>query len=346
MNETPSAVNNRQHLKTFAVIFTIFGVLLFAYFVYSVGITEIIEGVEKIGIAGFALIVFLYLLRIIVRAIAWKLSVSHEYKLSFNDTFQAVIIGEAVSSVIPLGILASGTSKAVAVANRVPLVVGLSSVATENLFYTLVTGTFIICGAIAFLLGVEVESIWLIPVFGVIGLILLLIAFGIFAIIKQWHLVSGICNFFYDRHILRGILEHGREQALEFEHLIFDFYRQKSANFLPIILCEMLYHVFGIAEVWFILSKISDVMPTLYNSFLLESVSRVVAITFKLIPFAIGVDEASSQFITENLSLGVAVGVTIAILRKGRILFWAICGILLILKREISLAHLLNRKKQ
>lgn len=343
--ETPAATNKRKHLKTFAIIFTVLGVLLFAYFVYSVGITEIIEGIEKIGIAGFGLLVFLYLLRIIVRAIAWKLSVSHEYKLSFNDTFQAVIIGEAVSSIIPLGILASGTSKAVAVSNRVPLVVGLSSVATENLFYTLVTGTFIICGAIAFLLGVEVENIWLIPVFGVIGFIILLIAFGVVAIIKQWHLVSSICNFLYNRHILRRFLEHGRKQALEFEHLIFDFYRQKSGNFLPIILCEILYHVFGVAEVWFILSKISEVVPTLYSSFLLESVSRVVTITFKLIPFAIGVDEASSQFIADNLSLGVAAGVTIAILRKGRILFWAICGMLLILKREISLTHLLDHKK-
>jgi Lysylphosphatidylglycerol synthase TM region len=343
--EIPSAVNKRKHLKTFAVIFTIFGVLLFVYFVYSVGITEIIEGVEKIGIAGFALIVFLYLLRIIVRAIAWKLSVSNPHQLSFNDTFQAVIIGEAVSSIIPLGILASGTSKAVAVSNRIPLVAGLSSVATENLFYTLVTGIFIICGAIAFLFGVEVESIWLIPVFGVIGFISALITFGFLAIIKQWHLVSGLLEFFYKRNILRGILENLRVQALEFEHLIFDFYRQKSANFLPIIVCEILYHVIGVTEVWFILSKISEVMPTLYSSFLLESVSRVVTITFKLIPFAIGVDEASSQFITENLSLGVAVGVTIAILRKGRILFWAICGMLLILKREISLTHLLNHKQ-
>jgi Lysylphosphatidylglycerol synthase TM region len=345
MNETPTAVNKRQHLKTFAVIFTIFGILLFAYFVYSVGLTEIIEGVEKIGLAGFALLVFLYLLRIIARAIAWQLSVSNPHKLGFNDTFQAVIIGEAVSSIIPLGILASGTSKAVAVSNRVPFVAGLSSVATENLFYTLVTGIFIICGAVAFLLGVEVETIWLIPVFGVISFILLLISFFAVAIIKQWHLVSGLLEFFYKRNILRKILENLRVQALEFEHLIFAFYREKSSNFLPIILCEILYHVFGIAEVWFILSKISETIPTLYSSFLLESVSRAVAITFKLIPFAIGVDEASSQFITDNLELGAAVGVTIAILRKGRILFWAICGMSLILKREISLTHLLNHKK-
>lgn len=125
---------NLKHLRSIGIILSFLGICLFVYFVYSVGVNEILEGVAKIGFGGFSVILFLYLLRICVRASAWKLSVYEPYKLHFKDTFQAVIIGEAVSSIIPLGILASGTSKAVAVSNRIPLVAGLSSVATENLF--------------------------------------------------------------------------------------------------------------------------------------------------------------------------------------------------------------------
>ena len=44
----------------------------------------------------------------------------------YKDTIPALIIGEAMSTIIPLGILVSGTTKAVAVRKRVPLVVGLS----------------------------------------------------------------------------------------------------------------------------------------------------------------------------------------------------------------------------
>ena len=52
---------------------------------------------------------------------AWKLSVFEPYNLRIKDAVAAVIIGEALSSMIPLGILVSGTSKAVAVRKQVPL---------------------------------------------------------------------------------------------------------------------------------------------------------------------------------------------------------------------------------
>jgi hypothetical protein len=57
----------------------------------------------------------IYFLRISCRATSWRLSVNEPYKLNFSDTLPAVIIGEALSSLLPLGILISGTSKAVAV---------------------------------------------------------------------------------------------------------------------------------------------------------------------------------------------------------------------------------------
>lgn len=342
-SNTQNPSKRLNHLKILGLLLTAIGIGLFIYFVYSVGISEILEGVGKIGWIGFAIILFIYLLRICVRASAWKLSVYDPYKLSFYDTFSAVIIGEAVSSVIPLGILASGTSKAVAVSNRVPLVVGLSSVATENLFYTLVTSLFIVSGATAFLYNYSAESSWIWTIYALIGFIVILLALGILMILRQWHWASGICEWLYKKGVLRKYLEDGRLHVRLFENLIYGFYRRHPNRFAPIILFEVLYHACGIAEVLFILSRISEAVPTFYSAFLLESVSRVVTITFKLIPFAIGVDEASSQFISENLALGIAVGVTIAILRKGRILFWAIIGILIILFRGLTLAEILSR---
>jgi hypothetical protein len=56
-----------------------------------------------------------------------------------------------------------------------------------------------------------------------------------------------------------------------------------------------------------------------------------------LIPFVIGVDEAGAQFVTETLALGAGIGVTLAIIRKGRIMFWTLIGVLLIAKRGLSI---------
>jgi hypothetical protein len=98
----------------------------------------------------------------------------------------------------------------------------------------------------------------------------------------------------------------------------------------------------GILEVWFILGRLSDALPTVYSAFLLESISRVISIVFKLIPFLIGVDEAGAQFVAETLALGATIGITLAIIRKGRILFWTAVGMILIIRREISLLELLR----
>lgn len=340
--ETPIP-NKRKHLgrlKIFAAVLTVLGIALFAYFVYSVGVKEILLGIGRIGFDGFALILLIYFLRIACRATSWRLSVSEPHRLNFSDTLPAVIIGEALSSLIPLGILISGTSKAFAVRNRVPMVVGLSSVATENLFYSLVTGLFIAFGAFAFLKNFELPDVWILTIDLLIFLVLFLILFVLTAVIRQWRILSSLCNWFYNRHMGRGILENGRRQVVIFEDLIYGFYRRYPRRFVPIFLIQIVFHALGVLEVWFILSRLSEAVPSLTSAFLLESVSRVITIVFKLVPFLIGVDEAGAQFVAETLGLAAGIGITLAIIRKGRILFWTAIGMILIAKRGLSLKEI------
>ncbi|MBA3334898.1 MAG: flippase-like domain-containing protein [Acidobacteria bacterium] len=344
--QNPKNAKNLLRLKILGAVLTLLGLGLFAYFVYSVGIGEILKGIVNIGFGGFVFIIFIYFLRIVMRASAWRLCVAAPHKLRLSDTLPAVIIGEALSSLIPLGILISGTSKVVAVRNRVPLVVGLSSVATENLFYSFVTGLFIIFGAIAFLFNSELEESWVVMIYGLISLIFALIVFALLAIIRQWHLLSNFCSWLYNKHFGRGILENGRGQALLFENLIFGFYRQYPRRFAPIFLFQILFHALGVLEVWFILSRISTALPSLNGSFLLESISRLITIVFKLVPFLIGVDEAGAQIITETLALGAGVGVTIGIIRKSRILFWTAIGLILIFTRGVSIREITELSSQ
>ena len=326
-------------LKVIAAVFTIVGVGLFAYFIYSVGFYDILNYVEKFGVVGFAVILGAYLLRIGARAWAWKLSVFEPYNLELRDTVPAVIIGEALSSMIPLGILVSGTSKAVAVRQRVPLVVGLSSVATENLFYSIITSLFLIAGAYTFLRSFDLEEGWVFTIDALIIIILVVLLFIITLIVRQWHFASETCEWIYRKGFLTGILEHGRMQVRLFENFIYGFYREYPKRFVPICLLEVAYHALGVFEAWFILQRISESMPTVVSAFLLESVSRLITIVFKLVPFLIGVDEAGARFVAETIAAGAGIGVSLAIIRKGRIIFWTAVGLLLIIGRGLSLRH-------
>ncbi|MCW5959915.1 MAG: flippase-like domain-containing protein [Pyrinomonadaceae bacterium] len=335
-SETSSG-KNLNRFKIFVAVFTMFGVVLFVYLIYSVGLENVLDGIARIGISGFIVLQLIYFLRITVRATAWRLSVYAPYKLGTKDTLPAVIIGEAMSSMIPLGILVSGTSKAIAVRHRVPLVVGLSSIATENLFYSVITGIFICLGSFTFLRSFDLSESWIFTIDLLIVATLALIAFIVFIVIKQWHFASQFCEWLYNRNIATRFLESGRLQVRLFENLIYGFYRQYPKRFLPIFLCQVSYHLLGIAEAWFILSRVRDMIPSIHTAFLLESISRAITIFFKFVPFVIGVDEAGAQFVTETLAIGAGVGVTIAIIRKGRIIFWTTIGLILIAKRGLSI---------
>ncbi|MEP6788126.1 MAG: hypothetical protein ABJB40_06835 [Acidobacteriota bacterium] len=162
-------------------------------------------------------------------------------------------------------------------------------------------------------------------------------------VIRQWHFASAICDWLYDKGFLQNLLEDRRSDVRRFEDLIYGFYRRYPQRFVPICLIETTYHVLGVAEVWYILNRLGDAYPSLVTAFLLESVSRLITILFKLIPFVIGVDEAGAQYVGRTVALAAGVGVTLAIIRKGRILFWTAIGLILIIKRGISFSELYQR---
>jgi hypothetical protein len=328
------STKHTNRLTIIGIILTIGGIALFAYFVYAVGVEEILANIERFGIAGFAVILGIYFLRICSRAAAWMLSVYEPYSLTLKDTIPAVIIGEAMSSMIPLGILISGTTKAVVVRKKVPLVVGLSSVATENLFYSFTTSLFLILGAFTFVRSFDLDEKWVWTIDVLIAAIFVVLGFLILLVVKQWHFASETCEWLYHRGIATSFLEHTRLQVRLFENFIYGFYRRYPKRFLPICLIEATFHLLGVLETWFILTRLAS--ADILSAFLLESVSRLITIVFKLIPFVIGVDEAGAQFVAETVAIGATIGVTLAVIRKGRILFWTAIGLLLIVKRGLS----------
>ncbi len=335
-----------KRLKIAVAVLTLFGIALFSYLVYSVGLDNILQGIARIGIGGFLVLQLIYFLRIVFRSTAWRLSVYAPYKLDTKDTIPAVIIGEAMSSMIPLGILVSGTAKAVAVRHRIPIVVGLSSIATENIFYSIITGVFICLGAAFFLQSFDLADGWVWTINFLIAAIIIFMISAVVIVIKQWHFASEFCEILYRRGFARKILESGRLQIRLFENLFYGFYRQYPKRFLPIFFCQVAFHLLGIFEALFILSRLQDVFPSFYTAFLLESMSRLISVTFKFVPFVIGIDEAGAQYITETLAIGAGVGVTLAIIRKGRIIFWSAIGLILIAKRGFTIKEFITLKNE
>jgi hypothetical protein len=69
----------------------------------------------------------------------------------------------------------------------------------------------------------------------------------------------------------------------------------------------------------------------------LESVNRVINVVFKFVPLRTGIDEAGTGMLSKVLGFTTAIGVTLAIVRKARDIFWTGIGVALMVRRGLSL---------
>ncbi len=339
MNKSVSKKNVSKRFTPVGIIFAVLGLLLFAYFIWKANPADIWGNIKQLG-AGFLLVMLVSGLRPVVRALAWTRCFEGGQRLPFSDALRAYLIGDAVGTLVPLGIFVSEPAKAALVRERVPLVAGLSALAIENLFYSLSVALFIFAGTIALMLSFPLPKPLQIACIGALVGVVFAIALALLVIRQQWKFLSGTLEFLYGRKIGRRFLENKRERVRSLEERVYSFYAHNRSRFIPILLLEACFHLSGVAEVYVVLYFISDSPPTILTAFILESVNRFINVVFKFVPLRLGVDEMGSGKVTKVLKLGEAAGVTLAIIRKARIICWTAVGVALLVRRGLSLRAL------
>jgi hypothetical protein len=331
----PSAKKKRRKGATpFGVISFLLGLVLFGYFVKKAGVGQILEGISRLG-AGFVLVVAISAIRQVARSIAWTLCMEPPYRLRFLDALRARIMGDAIGNVLPFaGFLVSEPAKPALIRDRVPLIAGFSALAIENIFYALSVSLFIFSGMMALLLSFTLPKGLRIVSIVTIAVIAIVVLLGAILIAKRLRFISGTAGFLNRR----GLNPEWIEKSRSLEDRVYGFYQRNSARFLPILLLEGCFHLAGVTEIYVTLSFISpDQPPTFLTAFILESVNRVITVAFKFIPLRMGVDEAGTGRVSKILQFTMTTGVTLAIIRKARDVFWAATGMILLLQRGLSL---------
>ena len=342
------AKNNQarnRKLARFGLVFAFFGLLLFAYFVRKAGVAQITEGIKRLGF-GFLLILAISAVRQVVRSLAWTKCFEAPYFIPFRDAFAARVMGDALGNIIPLASVAvAEPSKAAFVADRVPLMAGLSALALENIFYGLSVALFVFSGTTALLLSFSLPKPLRYASIGALIAMIVIVPLGYLVIRRQLKFLSGPMGLLQARGVARGWMEKAIPRAQTLEDRIYGFYSRNRSRLLVIFLLEMCFHISGVLEIYTTLWFISSIAPTLLTAFILESVNRVINVVFKFVPLRTGVDEAGTGMLAKVLGFTTAIGVTLAIVRKGRDIFWSGVGVALIVRRGLSIRSL-NQQTQ
>jgi hypothetical protein len=330
--KTPATSNKR--LTPLGIILAVAGLILFVYFVRKAGVGQIADGIRRLG-AGFILIIAISAVRHVVRSIAWTLCVEAPYRLRFWDALRARLMGDAIGNILPFAsFVVSEPAKPALIRDRIPLMAGFSAIVIENIFYSLSVVVFVFSGMLALLLSFSLPKGLRLAGLITLTVIAVIIVLGAVLIRKQLRFLSGATGFLHRS----GLNEKWIGKARMLEDRVYGFYQRHGSRFLPILLLEACFHLTGVAEIYVTLSFISPQQPpTLFTAFILESVNRVITMAFKFIPLRMGVDEAGTGKVSKVLQFTEAVGVTLAIVRKARDVFWAAVGVALLFHRGLSL---------
>jgi hypothetical protein len=331
---------HRRQFSVVTLLAALLGSALLAIAIRQVGWSNVVSGVASVG-WGFLTIIVLGAIRMAMRARAWTLCVDPATerndatagpRLAFGDAFNALLVADAMGNVTPLGLLASEPARILMVRSDLTTTTSVASVTIENGFYSvsvlvvLLTGTWLFSQRAS--LPPALEQAAEIVVLGA----LIAGAVVLWAARRRPKILSRFAPILAR---FSGGAEAPADKLRDVETRIYDAVHWPISRIAHVFAWEGLFHVFAVAEVWYVLRLLpGGAHTTLQDAFLMESAGRFVTVVFKFIPFRLGVDEAGSGLVAQVVGIPAATGVTLALIRRLRIIVLNAVGLVVLSRKR------------
>ena len=325
----------RSRLTSLNIVVAIVGAGLLIVTVQRVGgWPAIVSGITSIG-WWFIVVVLLGAARMLARGGAWVTCVNAiaepgATRLSVRDAFGAIIAGDAAGNLTPLGVFASEPTKILMTRAKISTVTSIASVTIENAFYSASVAVVLLVGTWLFLqradvpAGLEQISEVILVVIALIG------AAGIWAARTRPAVLSRVAPVVAK---LAGRAHAPANAVKDVESQIYGVLQWPLSRIVQVVAWDAIFHVLAVLEVLVVLRLlVPDV--TIGEAFLLESAGRFVTIAFKFVPYRLGIDEMGSGAVAQVIGLGPAAGVTLALVRRLRIIVLNAIGLAVLVRRR------------
>jgi len=333
-NALPSGKGRGKKLIiSIQVLAFLFGVFLLSAVVYRIGLSTIIETVRPVGF-GFLVIVALNQSRHLLRALTMYIAVAPEHRnFKYRSAFAARLGGDAVNLFSFAGPFLGDATKAVLLKKNVSLVQGASAVIIDNILYYVTVILVVLAGVLTLLITRGISDPGLNRVLLVIAIVAVLLFIGLaLAILFRVKPLTHAIDFAARRSLAPGFILRKRGSIADVETNVFHFYHDRPADFLKVFSISLSVHVISVTEVYSALTFLGQ-QAYVADAFIIESLTKVINATFSFIPGVIGVYEGGNELILTRLGYATAVGVSLALVRRGAILISASIGLGIILWR-------------
>lgn len=324
-----SAGPSRSRIRFVAVQVAILaaGFALFAYLLYSLGLGTIFETVSRVG-WGFLIIVAINGLRHVMRAFCLYLAIHKENRsVGFHNVLAARLAGEAVNLMTITGPFLGDATKIALLKRKQTLSHSAAAVIVDNILYYITVGVLILSGVGLLVVSVgEFDNATRYALAIVVALVLLMLT-GLAAAVKfDVKPLSFVLKRLDRKGFLPRAIASKRDYIREIETSVFSVYHERPGTFYLLLLIGMFTHAVSVWEIYYVLGMLGFT-PTITNAYIIESLTKIINFAFSFVPGTVGVYEGGNALFLKILGYTSAVGVALALVRRGAMLFWVGIGI-------------------
>jgi uncharacterized membrane protein YbhN (UPF0104 family) len=315
--------NALRYLRPLALLV---GLALFAYTLRRTGVATVLDSARALGV-GFAWLVLLSGLRHALRTAAWHASIEPGIERpGLLTLFGLRLVGEGLSGITPAGPLLGESVKVWAASKATPGFSSASSVVIENIIYALGAGLFMLSGSVLVFAAMSPRA--RLASLTVVALLVASLLVPLVALRRGRPLIAWFLDRLPEASRAKRFLGPYETRIKAVETEVHNFFKGRGAAFIGILGLEFLTNFTGVGEAYLIL-KVTTLHASLLTSYLVEVSNRVVQVFFAFVPFGLGVEEGAAAGTLKALGYSVSQGVSLAILRRARTVFWSTLGLLL-----------------
>lgn len=335
---TPALPRGERRWPLLRIFFLLLGLTLFALLIAHVGVHTLLAQARRIG-WGFLAIVAIFGSVHILRALTWQGCLREQGQgLPFRAVFSLWVAGEAVAN---LSFAWSGeVFRALGAREAIEVERSFSALLISRAFYVyasliwLTLGLAVLCWAVP--LPGALYTVALIGIVIAVAILLLATAAlkGGGSILVP--ITTRLARAERQQRLLARLLSFLRILESDLTAL----WAQERRRFIYLLSLNLLAALVGVFEVYIVLWGL-DVKPTFLAAFIIEGLSKLLAVFAFVVPSNLGVREAGTILILQLFQLTAVTGLNLALIRRARALVWVGVGTLLLIRhglRPLALA--------
>jgi hypothetical protein len=321
-------------LRFFAALF---GVGLLGYLVFRTGPGAVWKQLQAVG-WGLALIIVLGGFSQFIKTCAWRNAFTCDIsQLSWSRSFAAQLIADGMGQFGFAGKVLGEGMRVSLLRSTVPISSGLSAGAIDGGLHTFSAVVVTVVGVTVILMIGPVSVMWRVYAGLLIAGLLAVVILAAAALASRWRLMGNtiraigrvprLHTWVRDK---QPIIDSAEDNLLSFRH-------EAPAAFWATLIFNLLWHMLAVLEVYVILQFMGTGF-TLGGAFIVESLTKVINLLGAFNPGNFGTYEGGSMLIAKMFGVASTTGLTLALCRRTRTIFWAGVGAIcmIVMKKAVA----------